>query len=665
MILLRQGNSRLLGETILRHAMPCFRAGLAILVMALALAGLECQAADAGPGVQPPSRWVVPRSFSRPKADDVVDPSQDYRWLLSDRQLNAQHDEVFVHEVRQTLTSAGVQYGSHIMINYDPACQSLTFHWARIWRGTNQQDRLDITKLHVSEAGLDTEEFLLSSEKSAVLVLDDVRVGDIVDYAYTIEGSNPGLSDKFSGDVRLQFRQPVERAVTRLIWPTSRHIYTKNHLTDIQPVIIRRSNTVEFTWAVSNVPALRLEPPTPVGYDPYPWVQLSEFQKWSDVNRWALRLFATTNPPSPELTRKINEWKRLREPADRVLAALRFVQEEIRYLGMEDGAAGYEPVQPSVVFGRRYGDCKDKSLLLVTMLRALKIDAFPVLVNDRRRQELAELQPSATLFNHAIVQVNLGGQSFWLDSTANYERGALTLRSWPAYGWGLQVVPGATGLTPIPPCPVQPLTTVTEYLNVGGLNNESTVKIVTVAEGSDADRLRERFATTPREDLERENLNDYAKLYPFIRSTAPLLYSDDEQQNRIETAEFYSIENIWSRLAGESSYRCRIYSMNVNEALTKPAESIRTMPLGVGYPVHQIFHAEVNVAALPADPSNVTIDSPAFYFQRLVSVVRGNLILNYEYRSWTDTVAPDAVRAYMRNLTSAMDALGYTVVGSW
>jgi len=666
MILLRQGNSESPLEGFRRFQVRCFQEGLACLVGIQALAGMLGHAADLGPLAQPPSKWVVPRSFDRPLADEVVDPSQNYRWLLLDRQINAQNDEEFVHQARQPLNSAGVQDSSHVLINYDPTCQSLTFHWARLWRGTNKLDRLDLSKLHVSPAAFDTDDLLFSSAKTAFLMLDDVREGDIVDYAYTIEGTNPALGGKFSDSVQLQFREPVARDVTRLIWPSSRRLYFKDHLTEMQPTISRKSNVVEYVWDVRHAAGLRLEPQTPIWYDPYPWVQLSEFQKWSDVSRWALRLFTTTNAPSPELTQKINEWKQLPEPADRVLAALRFVQEDVRLLGKEDEPAGYEPAQPSVVFARRFGDCKDKSFLLVTVLRALKIEAFPVLVNDHRRQELAELQPSPKLFNHIVVEVNVGGQNYWLDTTTTYERGELALRLWPAYGWGLKVGPGVTELTAIPPCPVETKTTVREYLDVGVLTNPSTVKIVTVAEGLDADRLREHFSTTPRDDIERDNLNAYAKIYPFMSRTAPMLYSDDEQQNRIETTEFYSIENMWSKQADEPYFHCRIYSVNVEDALVKPAAAFRTMPLGVRHPLHQIFHAEVSVLTIwPINPSTTTIVNPAFSFQRLVNIVGGKLVLDCEYRSWTDALAPDAVPGYVHDLDSATDALGYTVIGMW
>jgi hypothetical protein len=205
---------------------------------------------------------------------------------------------------------------------------------------------------------------------------------------------------------------------------------------------------------------------------------------------------------------------------------------------------------------------------------------------------------------------------------------------------------------------------VTEYLDVGLLNALSSVKIITVAEGPDADRLREHFATTPREDIEKDDLNAYAKIYPFISRASAMVYSDDEQQNRVETTEFYSIERMWNKQPNDEFYRCRFYCVNVDEALVKPAVSFRTMPLGVEFPVHQVFHAIVNVpTSWPIPPSNVTIDDPAFYFQRLVNVAGGRLLLDYEYRALTDAVAPDAVPGYVRDLDSATDALGFSVIG--
>ncbi len=112
-----------------------------------------------------------------------------------------------------------------------------------------------------------------------------------------------------------------------------------------------------------------------------------------------------------------------------------------------------------MVFERRFGDCKDKAFLLVTVFRALGIPAFPVLVNTVTRQTVAEGQPAATAFDHAIVQATIDGRAYWLDATATYQRGPLSERYYPNYGYGLVVRPGTTTLTAIPPsgaCPRRP-----------------------------------------------------------------------------------------------------------------------------------------------------------------------------------------------------------------
>jgi transglutaminase-like putative cysteine protease len=630
-----------------------------VILMASGWSAVQCHGQDAKPDDGPPPKWVTPIPFDARAKLDAVDPSQEMRWILKDRQINAQDNEVFHHEVRQVLTLAGLNNGSHISIDYDPSYQLLTFHWVKIWRGINALNRLDIDKIQVSQHGLDADDLLFSDEKSALLLLD-VRVGDIIDYAYTLQGGNPVFAGRFSGGVEAQSNHPIERMTTRLLWPAARLLYVKNHRTDIKYAAVRKGDLIEFTWNLRKVRAWRNEPPLPIWYQPLPWVQLSEFQKWSDVNQLTLGLFTNAAPLSSELTQKINEWKRLPGREGRMLAALRFVQDEIRYLGIESGISGYMPAIPSTVFARRFGDCKDKTLLLVTILRALGIEAHPTLVNTRLRQTVSKLHPSATVFNHAITQVSMNGRNYWLDATANYERGPLAVRSWPNYGYGLVVRPGTTALTPIAPSPVLPRTTVTQYIHLGRWNQESELKVVTVAEGPDAKELREEYATTPRAEIERADLNYYAAFYPDIAQAAPLIYTDDEQQNKIEVDEFYSVRKIWSHLTGRTF--CQIYPENIESAMRRPAVSLRTMPLGVAHPRHQIFRAEVIVPRLELiKPNDQTIENPAFYFHRVASIAEGKLLLEFEYRSLADAVQPEAVPTYMRQLDSAKELMGYIV----
>ena len=92
----------------------------------------------------------------------------------------------------------------------------------------------------------------------------------------------------------------------------------------------------------------------------------------------------------------------------KVLSVLRFVQDDIRYMGIEMGQNSHKPHHPNQVFAQRFGDCKDKTYLMCTMLNAMSIQADPVLINSYYKQAIYELLPSSRNFDHVTVRVNLG-----------------------------------------------------------------------------------------------------------------------------------------------------------------------------------------------------------------------------------------------------------------
>jgi transglutaminase-like putative cysteine protease len=658
----QRGGFKLLREMVLNFQPLGLWGGVAALVFL----SHTVAAQDLKPAIAPPASWVAPIRAEGPFTFMPPDPSLDSRWLLVERQINAQNDGQFYRWVHQILTPGGADRSSRVSIAFDPNYETVTMHWVRIWRGTNVLNRLDAARFQWSQAGAVPNAFLFSSKRSVTFPLDDVRPGDIVDYAYSINGGNPAMGGMFTGRVALQFTEPVDRVVTRLLWQPPRKLYIQNHGTQIVPATLYKSNFVEFTWDSLNVPALRMQPPTPVWYNPYPWVELSEFQKWSDVNRWALGLFttsATNNAALREISAKVAEWKGLPTPEQRAGAALDFVQQQIRYIGPENGGSDYQPPMPAVVFARRYGSGKDKVCLLVTLLRAMGIDASPMLVSSKERQLLSDLHPTPDVFDRAIVQVALDGRYYFLDPTAVWERGPLSARSWPNYAYGLPIAPGTTALRVIPRCPVLPKTTQTAYFDIGGFDQASGVKIVTVADGPDAEELRERFATTPRDEIERDFLETEAKYYPDIRPAGHLEFNDEEQSNRVEITESYTIPKFWERRPDESYYHCRFFPVNVAEAMYKPANTVRTQPLGIAYPVHRVSRVEASwLVGWPVQPDNQLIQNPAFTFSRTMNLVGTNLVIEHDYQTLSDFVAADAYPTYLRQLNAAGDYLGCNVV---
>ena len=616
-------------------------------------------ATDTKPVIAPPSGWVKPQFFDRGAAAFAPEPGMDQHWLLLERQVNVASNEVFHHYARQILTVSGMQNGSTLKIDFNPSYQMLTLHWARIWRGGNHFEKLDAGRVRVVRQERDLEEHILNGEQTAMLVLDDVRVGDIVDYAYSVTGANPVFNGKFSTAIRVQLEEPVERLLTRVLWPAQRRLYPKAYGCAIQPLLATKSNVVECVWDLRQTPACHQEDALPVWCDPAPWVQLTEFKTWAEVNQWALALFQNNSQLSPELAQKIGAWRQLPTQEQQVLAALRFVQDEVRYFGIEIGVSADKPADPAAVFARRFGDCKDKSLLFVTLLRTLGIEAYPVLVNTQARQTVGDRLPAADLFDHCIAVVRFEGQTWWLDPTAGYQRGPLAMHYLPPYGYGLVISPQTTGLVAIPQTTGLPRTTTTEYFHLGGKSGVSSLKVVTVAEGRDADVLRETFANSKRGDIEKTFTHFYAEYYPGIKQAAAIEIGDDESQDRFQTTEYYTIDQAWVKSAKDGSFRCDFYPFSIAAINKKPMDTQRKLPLAVAFPQHQILRTEITIPAT-WNFGNETkhILDPAFDFRKQTRRVGKKLVLEYEYQSLADFVPAYRTEEYLQNLGKAAKCFG-------
>jgi len=93
-------------------------------------------------------------------------------------------------------------------------------------------------------------------------------------------------------------------------------------------------------------------------------------------------------------------------PLQKMQAIAGFVQHDIRYVAIELGIGGWQPHAAPEVFSHRYGDCKDKTTLMRTMLRQIGVDSYHVVINTQRGSVTRET-PAHNGFNHVIVAIKL------------------------------------------------------------------------------------------------------------------------------------------------------------------------------------------------------------------------------------------------------------------
>jgi tetratricopeptide (TPR) repeat protein len=108
--------------------------------------------------------------------------------------------------------------------------------------------------------------------------------------------------------------------------------------------------------------------------------------------------------------------------ADIVRRLIGTLHKSVRYTGVEFGESSLVPQFPEETLKRKYGDCKDKAALLVTMLRAAGIPARLALLSTGPGRDVNTELPGIGLFDHAIVYVPAAGADpeLWIDATAEY-----------------------------------------------------------------------------------------------------------------------------------------------------------------------------------------------------------------------------------------------------
>ncbi len=143
--------------------------------------------------------------------------------------------------------------------------------------------------------------------------------------------------------------------------------------------------TITFEWTKRNIPAFEPDPMMP-SYDNYiQYVKFapSDWKTWNDVSKWYYEYyFKPQLTITDEISNKAKDLtKDCTTETEKLKEVYAFIQ-TLRYVAIEIGHGGYTPSKPSDVLDRKYGDCKDKSILLVSLLQSLGIDAKPVLVAE-------------------------------------------------------------------------------------------------------------------------------------------------------------------------------------------------------------------------------------------------------------------------------------------
>jgi len=536
----------------------------------------------------------------------------------------------FIRRALQSNDPSTLKKIGEFPITFVPDYQHLTIHSIAVLRGGERIDRTQSANIRFLQPTSEFASSVYTSVVTAAVVVDDVRVGDTVEYSYTLEGANPVFEGKYFEFAFWDFDDPVELRRVILSAPEGRRVGWKA-VGDLRPPIAEPTVSVKdgirsLHFEERSIEPITLEPLTPNSYAPFRWIQFSEFESWSDVNGWAGRLFPRPAPTSPEFAALLERVRTAPTPQARLSEALAFTQREIRYFSLSFGESSHRPASPDTVLQRRFGDCKDKSYLLIALLDAVGIEAHPVLLNTSRRGRHELLLPSPS-FDHAIVEAKIDGKEYFVDPTLFEQKGRIDRIGQPYERYEVLVVaPGTTALTTIAPAPAE-LSSVERKDEVVLKRFDGDAELVSrqTMWGMRAGLTRAVLGRVERKMIDKDITGMFEKNYPGAVPNGPVEIQDDPELNQIVLTVRLRIPE-FARKSGKGwvvAYRPDNMVGIVNPQV--PAD--RTYPMGVQtfpYSAHYTLDLELpeEVAAI-RDPSAEQMNG-AFFKYSVKQVFRGN-----------------------------------------
>ena len=360
-----------------------------------------------------------------PQAADFPDSGAVVLWETE--VMNVNEDSSYIYSTRRIVkifNDTGHKFGK-VSIPYTRGNDDITIHHARTLTSDGRVVDLDqrsivknIPPPSAVEAGLFVDARLMHF--SMPEMSDDC----IIDYAYSSNNRGHLMHGEFWHQVYFQTSVPVQRYRFTIHAPKKKTVYyqvTSPQAVENEPTITETRYARTYTFELRDVPPLREEAFMPAIEDLAYSINITSLDSWDKLMKWYGTLIREQDYVTPEIEQKTKAllrgaWSR----REKIKRLYEYVTTNIDYVGIELGIWAIKPHSAPEIFKAGYGDCKDKTTLLSTMLSVVGIQSYPVLISAGESSRILREIPSLSYFNHMILAVEENNDSglIWLDATA-------------------------------------------------------------------------------------------------------------------------------------------------------------------------------------------------------------------------------------------------------
>jgi hypothetical protein len=361
---------------------------------------------------------VSPGQEAYPQAGALV--------LLCDEKIEIKADGTQItdaHYLIKILNDRGKEDFSETQIDYDSTFERVELEYARTIRPDTAV--VDVGSRHIRDVSRYLNFPLYSNARLKIISFPEVCDGAVIEYKFKIYNNELINKKDFVLPYPIQIKEPVLKASFSLVTPVDYPLNIKtinDKFNDFGAVLVPGKESGQklniYRWEFKNIPQIIPEPNMPPDSEINTTILLSSFKDWKQIYQWWWSLAKDKISADINIKNKTAELIKAKvTDVDKAREIYNYCAQEIRYVAVEYGQAGYEPHKAADIFKNKYGDCKDQSILLVTMLKEAGLTAWTVLIATKEYYNLDKEFP-AVLFNHCIAVVSLKEGLVFLDPTA-------------------------------------------------------------------------------------------------------------------------------------------------------------------------------------------------------------------------------------------------------
>lgn len=321
------------------------------------------------------------------------------------------------HRIIKILTQQGLQRYGELRLPFSTATQKINLEELRVVRSDGRL--IPVPKEAIQELSPPTSGGAQAFSHLRVLIIQfpGLDINGLVEYKISIEDKS-GLRSLLGYEIYVQETEPILESKIIVSAPKGKIVHYQGiNLGKSTPEITDEGNKRNYVWAYKSMAPFFMEQSMPAAKDFVGRLVIGLGDSWDTAASEIGKIFLSKIPGDKDLeTAMKNIVKDAKNVDEKFSKIYGFVAGDVKTLPIELGRVGFTPQDASTILKDKMGDAKDKTALLIGMLKNIGIEARPVLVSTNGNGRIVKDIVAAVQFNHVLVWIP--SKQLWLDPSS-------------------------------------------------------------------------------------------------------------------------------------------------------------------------------------------------------------------------------------------------------